>query len=196
MHSSAQLAVRLCVGILLALVFVADRFGLDILLGAFAAGVIVGVVVRGAPGEAVRRKLEGMGFGFFVPLFFVVTGINFDLDALLESTKALIELPIFLLLLLLIRGLPAVILTRRDLPRFELAPFALLSATGLPLIVAITAIGTEAGLMRTDTAAALVGAGMLSVFLYPFLAFELRRREQPTPQEQAMTEQPVSEGEY
>jgi Kef-type K+ transport system membrane component KefB len=176
MQSSAQLAVRLCVGVLLALVFVAGEFGLDILLGAFAAGMIVGLVARGEPAEPVRSKIEGMGFGFFVPLFFVVTGINFDLDALLGSTKALIELPIFALLLLLIRGAPAAVLARRDLPRAELAPLALMTATGLPLIVAITSIGTEQGLMRAETAAALVGAGMLSVFVYPFLAFELRRR--------------------
>lgn len=195
MQSSAQLAVRLCVGILLALVFVAGEFGLDILLGAFAAGMIVGLVARGEPAEPVRAKIEGMGFGFFIPLFFVVTGINFDLDALLGSTKALIELPVFALLLLVVRGLPAALLARRELPRPELAPLALMTATGLPLIVAITSIGTDQGLMHSDTAAALVGAGMLSVFLYPFLAFELRRRYRPTPQERAEHEG-VIEGEF
>jgi Kef-type K+ transport system membrane component KefB len=193
MNSSAQLAVRLCVGILLALVFVADRFGLDILLGAFAAGMIVGLVARGEGSEPVRAKIEGIGFGFFVPLFFIVTGIEFDLDALLGSTKALIELPVFLVLLLLIRGLPAALLARRDLPRRELVPLALLTATGLPLIVAITAIGTDQGLMRSETAAALVGAGMLSVFLYPFLAFVLRRPRRPG--DEARSE-PVIEGEF
>lgn len=194
-NSSAQLAVRLCVGILLALVFVADRFGLDILLGAFAAGLIVGLVARGEPAEPVRAKIEGIGFGFFIPIFFIVTGINFDLDALLGSTKALISLPVFLLLLLVIRGLPSVLLARRDVPRGELAPLALMTATGLPLIVAITSIGTEEGLMQADTAAALVGAGMLSVFLYPFLAFELRRRTGPPPPTGKATE-PMIDGEY
>lgn len=195
MHSSVQLAVRLSVGILLALLFVADRFGLDILLGAFAAGMIVGLVARGEQGEPLRAKIEGLGFGFFIPIFFVFTGITFDLDALLGSTKALIELPVFLLLLLVIRGLPAAILARKDLPRYELAPLALFTATGLPLIVAITTIGLDQGVMAPETAAALVGAGMLSVFLYPFLGFELRRRHAPTPEEKAGPE-PIVEGEY
>ncbi len=178
MHSSAQLPVRLSILILLALVYLASREGLDILLGAFAAGIVVGLVTKSEDAEPLRIKLEGIGFGFFIPIFFVVSGIQFDLDALLDSPASILRVPLFLLLFLVIRGLPAMLLYRRDLARDERIPLALLSATALPLVVAITTIALDAGKMRPENAAALVGAAMLSVFLYPLLALTLRRRAQ------------------
>lgn len=177
MHSSAQLPVRLSLLILLALVYLASREGLDLLLGAFAAGIIVGLVTRSEDAEPVRVKLEGIGYGFFVPIFFVVTGIEFDLAALLDNPASILRLPVFVLLFLLVRGLPAFLLYRRDLGRADRWPLALFSATALPLVVAVTTIAVEAGKMKPESAAALVGAGMLSVFLYPLIALTLRRRE-------------------
>lgn len=176
MHSSAQLPVRLSLLILLALVYLASREGLDLLLGAFAAGIIVGLVTRSEDAEPVRVKLEGIGYGFFIPLFFVVTGIEFDLSALLDDPSSILKLPLFVLLFLLVRGLPAFLLYRRELERADRWPLALLSATALPLIVAVTTIAVEAGKMQPENAAALVGAGMVSVFVYPLLALTLRRR--------------------
>jgi Kef-type K+ transport system membrane component KefB len=181
MHSSAQLPVRLSVLILLALVYLASREGLDLLLGAFAAGIIVGLVTRSAEAEPLRVKLEGLGFGFFIPIFFVVTGIEFNLSELLDSPSSILRLPLFVLLFLLVRGLPVFLLYRRDLERAERLPLALLSATALPLVVAVTTIAVEAGKMRPENAAALVGAGMVSVFLYPLIALTLRRRGRGAP---------------
>jgi Kef-type K+ transport system membrane component KefB len=179
MHSSAQLPVRLSILILLALVYLASREGLDLLLGAFAAGIIVGLVSKSEDAEPLRIKLEGIGFGFFIPIFFVVSGIEFDLDALLDDPSSLLRVPLFLVLFLVVRGLPALLLYRRDLSRAERWPLALLSSTALPLVVAITTIAVEAGQMRPENAAALVGAGMLSVFIYPLVALTLRRRTEP-----------------
>ena len=117
----------------------------------------------------MESKLEALCLGYFIPIFFVVTGITFDLNALTSSPSAIAKVPLFLGLLLLVRGLPTV-LYRKDLPiRSERMALAFFSATGLPLIVAITTIGVEADQMRTNTAAALVGAGMLSVVLYPLI---------------------------
>ncbi len=177
MHSSGQLAVRLAIVLMLGLVALAEELGLDLILGAFAAGVIVALALREAdePGETFRIKLDGIGFGFFVPIFFVTTGVTFDLDALFESASSLVKVPVFLVLLLVVRGIP-VVLYRNELRRAQLAPLAFLSATGLPLIVAITTIGIQTGRMGSDTAAALVGAGMLSVLVYPLIGLALLRR--------------------
>jgi Kef-type K+ transport system membrane component KefB len=175
MHASAQLAVRLSLLILLGFLFLADSFGLDVLLGAFAAGVIVSMASTREQAEPLREKLEGIGFGFLIPIFFISSGMRFDLRALFQSAESLLRLPVFLALFLVVRGLP-VLLYRRDLPRTDLAPLALFSATALPMVVAITGIGVATGRMRADNAAALVGAGMISVFLHPVLALTLRQR--------------------
>lgn len=175
MHASAQLAVRLSLLILLGFLFLAESFGLDLLLGAFAAGVIVSVASAREQAEPLREKLEGIGFGFLIPIFFISSGMRFDLRALFQSAESLLRLPVFLALFFVVRGLP-VFLYRRDLPRTDLAPLALFSATALPTVVAITSIGVATGRMRPDNAAALVGAGMISVFLHPVLALTLRQR--------------------
>jgi Kef-type K+ transport system membrane component KefB len=175
LETSAQLPVRLTVLLLFALVVIAADLGLDVILGAFAAGVIVRLVLRGHEVERFESKLDAVGFGFLIPFFFITSGMDIDLDALVSSARALIELPLFLGLFLLVRGLPAMVLYRGLLDRTERRALALLSATQLPLVVAITTIGVESGHMRPSTAAALVGAGVLSVLLYPAMALALTR---------------------
>ena len=146
-----------------------ERFGLEAVLGAFAAGMVVSLASRGEAGSVFREKMEAICFGFFVPFFFVVSGVNLDLGALLHSAKTLLLVPLFLTLFLVARGAP-VFLYRRDLAKDERWPFALYSATALPMIVAITTIGVRTGRMKPDVAAALVGAGLLSVLLFPMIA--------------------------
>jgi Kef-type K+ transport system membrane component KefB len=117
----------------------------------------------------LRRKLEAIGFGFFIPVFFVTSGVRYDLDALLDDPANLAMLPIFLAALLLVRGVPA--LLYRPLTGDRRAVVAgLLQATSLPFIVAATAIGLDLGLLDGAQSAALVGAGLLSVLLFPALA--------------------------
>jgi Kef-type K+ transport system membrane component KefB len=175
MHASSQLPVRLCVLLLVALVVLAQSFGLDIILGAVTAGLIVALGNRGQQRRILQQKLDAIGFGFLIPIFFVTSGIKFDLSALLEGPVALLRVPLYLLLFLVIRGLP-VFLYRGDLQRNDLLPFAFYSSTALPLVVAITEVGLATGRMRTDSAAALVGAAVLSVLIFPLLALVLRRR--------------------
>jgi Kef-type K+ transport system membrane component KefB len=173
-HTSAQLPIRISVLLILSLVFLAFRLGLDVLLGAFAAGIVVKLFVHGEDSTVVRVKLEAIGFGFLVPIFFIVSGMQFDLHALFATPTGLLRVPLFLVLFLVVRGTPA-LLYRGDLPRRQLIPLALLSATGLPLIVVITTIGVQEGRIRPVNAAALVAAGMLSVLLYPMIARILLR---------------------
>ncbi|MFD9571553.1 cation:proton antiporter [Streptomyces sp. NPDC059982] len=179
LHSSAQFAVRLVVLMLLAMLGLAQALGLDVLLGAFAAGLITRLVLTGAAPEssdAVLAKVEAIGFGFLVPLFFVVTGIEFDLAALLAGGRTLLMLPVFLLLFLCVRGLPIWLLAPRDLVGPDRTALVLFGSTALPLVVAITTLGVEDGQVQPGEAAALVGAAMVSVLVFPLLALRLRAR--------------------
>src|SRR5262249_15250910 len=126
-----------------------------------------------------RRKLDGLGFGFLVPIFFVTTGLRYDLEALLTSPLALLQLPMFLVLFFVVRGLPALWIGRGDLDIRSRLALGFLSATELPLVVAIAGIGVRSGRMMPETAASLVGAGMASVLLFPLAALTLRRTAAP-----------------
>lgn len=179
LHSSGQFAVRLVVLMLVAFLALAEVLGLDVLLGAFAAGLITRLVLHGAAPESseiVLSKVEAMGFGFLVPLFFVVTGIEFDLKALLGGGRVLLLLPVFLLLFLVVRGLPLWLLAPRDLARRDRSALVLFGSTALPLVVAITTLGVQDGKLGSGEAAALVGAGMVSVLVFPLLGLGLRLR--------------------
>ena len=175
LDSSAQLPVRIAVLMVVALVWVAGHLGLDVLLGAFAAGIIVRLFTAGEQSEAVGSKLSAIGFGFLIPIFFVVSGMKFDLDALISEPTTLLRVPLFLVLFLVARGLPAMLLYRRDLVRRDRAALAFFSATALPLVVVITEIGLETERMLPENAAALVGAGMVSVLVFPLAGFALHR---------------------
>jgi Kef-type K+ transport system membrane component KefB len=174
MNTSAQLPVRLAILVLASLAILARNFGLDAILGAMAAGVVVALASHGDQGEELRHKLEGIGFGFFVPIFFVTTGLRFDLDKLLTSRLALLQLPLFLGLFLVVRGLPA-FLAPRELDLRSRIALGLLSATQLPLVVAIAEIGVKSRQLKQETAASLVGAAMASVLLFPIAALALRK---------------------
>jgi Kef-type K+ transport system membrane component KefB len=177
LHSSSQLPVRAAMLLVIALVFLASRLGLDVLLGAFAAGIIVRVAITGrdqdAETEVFEGKLEAIGFGLFVPVFFIVSGARLDLNSLLDHPVALAAIPLYVALMLAIRGLPVLYVYRRALPTRPRQCLALLSATGLPLIVVITTIGTANGYVATQTAAALVTAGVITVLVLPLTAMRL-----------------------
>lgn len=173
LRTSGQLYIRAAILFVSLLTFVASELGLDFLLGAFTAGAVFRLLmVTGATSEQteqVEAKLEALTLGYLVPIFFVTTGVAYDLHALTSSPTGMLKVPIFLGLLLVVRGVP-VALYRRAVPdRNERTALAFFSATGLPLIVAITSIGVAAHKMRTSTAAALVGAGMLSVVVFPII---------------------------
>ena len=176
LNSSAQLPVRVSVLLILLLIYLAFELGLDVLLGAFAAGIVVRLFTAGEDSEVIRAKLEAIGFGFLVPIFFVVSGIHFDLHALIDKPTAFLRVPIFLAIFLVVRGAPVLLLYRKALTAGLRVPLAFFAGTGLPLIVVITSIGVSVGRMRPENAAALVAAGILSVILYPLLGLRGLRR--------------------
>ncbi|MGD6749196.1 cation:proton antiporter [Streptomyces sp. BH105] len=180
LHTSGQFGVRFVMLLLVSMLALSEAFGLDVLLGAFAAGLLTRLVLQGAApeaGEDVLRKIEGLGFGFLVPLFFIVTGIQFDLSSLLEGGRPLVLLPVFLVLFLLVRGGPVYALAPRDLSPLGRRALTLHSATCLPLVVAITTIGLDEELLGRSEAAAMVGAAMLSVLVFPLFGLHLRNKE-------------------
>ncbi len=174
-EASNQLAVRVTVVLIFGLVLLAGKLGLDVLLGGFVAGMIVRLALKGHELQVFESKLTAVGFGFFVPFFFITSGMNFDLEAL-GSAEALAKLGLFVVLFLVIRGAPAMLLYRNVLQTRQRRALAFYSATELPLVVAITTIAIDAGHMTSATAAGLVGAAMLSTLIFPFVGLALQKR--------------------
>jgi Kef-type K+ transport system membrane component KefB len=172
--TTAEIRVRIAVLLLVAFVALAERLGLETILGAFLAGAILNFVDRDATGSHpnFRLKLEAIGYGFLVPVFFVTSGLRFDLDALLASPSAFARVPLFLLALLVVRGVPAALYVRSS-GRRRAAAAGLLQATSLPFIVTATEIGVILGQIRPVNGAALVGAALMSVVLFPPIALSL-----------------------
>lgn len=174
METSAQLPVRVSVVLVFALAYLASDLGLDLLLGGFVAGIITRMALHGREVSIFESKLSAIGYGFLIPFFFVVSGINFDVSALVDDPKRAVLVPIFFLLFLVVRGVPALLLYRDALERRDRAALAFFSSTELPLVVAITTIAVTEGHMRATTSAALVGAAVLSTAVYPLLGLRMR----------------------
>lgn len=174
--SSAQIQVRIAMALLIGFATLAEALGLEVILGAFLAGIVLGQINRSTPREEdTRSKLEAMGYGFFVPVFFVSSGVAFDIEALLGQPDSATLVPLFLGAMLAVRGLP-VLLYRPSVAGSSAIAAALLQATSLPFVVVATAIGVDLGLMDTAEQAALVGAGLLSVLFFPAVATALLAR--------------------
>ena len=171
--ATSQTTLRLTILLLLGLLVLAAEFGLDVVLGAFLAGA---VLRRWSPGDlhALEEKLDAIGYGFFIPAFFVTAGMSIDIQSIRESPDRLL---VFFLLLLAVRGLPVLVIYRRALPARQRIQLMLLTATSLPLLVALSQIGLSTGTMRPDNAAALVGAGVMSVLVFPLIATAINRPE-------------------
>ena len=177
--TTAQIRIRAAFVLLVGLVALATELGLEVILGAFIAGVIISLVDRdrAMTHPDFRRKLEAAGFGIFIPVFFVTTGVRYDLDALTADMSTLLHVPIFLAALVAVRGLPA-LLYRPVIARERLPVAVLMQATSLPFIVAATAVGLALDVVSPANAAALIAAGLLSVVIFPAVSLVLLRRGQ------------------
>jgi Kef-type K+ transport system membrane component KefB len=175
--TTAQIRVRGAIVLLVGFAAIAESLGLETILGAFMAGAILSLLDRDREmtHPAFRRKLEAVGFGFFIPVFFVSSGVDFDLDALLSSASNVAMVPAFLAALVAVRGLPA-LLYRSLLDRRRVIVAGLMQATSLPFIVASVAIGQDLDLIGAAEGAALIGAGLLSVLIFPATGLALLRR--------------------
>jgi Kef-type K+ transport system membrane component KefB len=187
--TTAQIRVRAALVLFVGFAALAETLGLEVILGAFIAGAIISLVDRDEvmTHPDFRRKLEAVGFGVFIPAFFVTSGVRFDLDALTSSASTVIMVPIFLAALLAARGIPAIVY-RRAIDGRHAAIAGILQATSLPFIVAATAIGLELGLIDAAGSAALIGAGLLSVLIFPLAGLLMLKRRAPSPTAAPMAE--------
>ena len=175
--TSAQIRIRLSMLLVVGLGALATHLGFEAILGAFIAGAILRLVDPDAARKhpLFHPKLDAIGYGFLIPVFFVTSGLTFNLSVLFASAATVLRVPLFLLALLVVRGLPAV-LYRSVLPGArDVAAAGLLQATSLPFIVAATTIGLALHAIRPANAAALVAAGLLSVIIFPIIALQLLR---------------------
>ena len=178
-----QLKVRGAFVLLMAFAAMAQQLGLEVILGTFIAGAVLSLLdqKREITHAGLRSKLDAVGYGVFVPVFFVASGLRFDLGALTESTSTLLRVPIFLAALLLVRGAPALIYRSYLDDDRQTAAAALFQATSLPFIIASTDIGLSLHLLSQATAAGLVAAGLLSVLIFPLVGSMLLRRGSSAP---------------
>ncbi|GAB3073172.1 hypothetical protein GCM10027053_43130 [Intrasporangium mesophilum] len=173
--TTAEIRVRAAVVLLLGFVVLAERFGLETILGALLAGAVVGAIDRDTSTHPqFRTKLEAIGNGFVIPVFFIASGMRLDVAGLVADPAALARTPVFLAALLLARGLPALVFRGRLSGR-ETAAAGLLQATSLPFLVTASMIGVDTRLISPVNAAALVAAGVLSILIFPVGALGLLR---------------------
>jgi Kef-type K+ transport system membrane component KefB len=173
--TASQLRVRGALVILLIFAGLAHGFGVDSLLGAFVAGVVLRVADRDdRPNiEIFQAKLDAIGFGFLIPVFFVGAGVQFNVDALFSNPSALELVPLLVVAILVVRGTPALLYRKRLGTRPAIAVGFLQSAT-LTFPVVVAEIGLSLDLLGQATAAALIGAALLSVLIFPAVAIALR----------------------
>ena len=172
--ATAQSTLRWAVVLLFLLLAVASKFGLDVVLGAMLAGMVLRAWTRrfAIDTEGLEHKFDAVGYGIFIPIFFISSGMTLDVKAISQSPLRML---LFFALLLVVRGLPSLLVYRHVLPTRQRAEMTFITATSLPLLIALAEIGARDGVMLPATEAALVGAGVLSVLVYPLIAVRLHR---------------------
>jgi len=177
-RATAQTTLRWSIVLLVLLLVAAARFGLDVVLGAMLAGMVLRTWTRrmDVDVEPLEGKLDAVGYGLFIPLFFVASGMTLDIHAIVSNPLRLL---VFLVLLLVVRGLPSMLVYLRVLPAIQRLEMTFITATTLPLLIALAEIGLRDGTMLPSNAAAIVGAGVLSVLIFPMAAAGLHRRSRP-----------------
>jgi Kef-type K+ transport system membrane component KefB len=177
-ETTAQLGVRIAILVLAVFLALSAELGFEAVLGAFVAGALLRVTDpdERLTDERLRSKLDGIGYGFLIPAFFVTSGLEFDADALLREPSAIALVPLLTLLFLIARGVPAV-LYRRLYDRPRVAAAGLLQATSISIPVVAVSLGRELNTIDADTGAAIIVAGLLTVVLFPPIALTLLARD-------------------
>ena len=185
-ESTGQVTLRWSMVLLFALLAVASRFGLDVVLGAVLAGMVLRGWTRHLSMDtaSLEHKFDAVGYGLFIPIFFISSGMSFDLKSISQDPLRLL---VFFVLLIVVRGLPSLLVYRRALAPVQRLEMTFITATSLPLLIALAAIGEQDGVMLPSTAASMIGAGVLSVLVFPLIAVGLHRRAALTPADVGMT---------
>jgi Kef-type K+ transport system membrane component KefB len=168
--TSGQLPLRVAVCAMMMLVLLSENLGIDMVLGAFVAGAVARAALQTHHHETFSARLDGLGSGFLVPIFFLVSGVRLDVAALAHDPATLAMVPVYAALMLATRGLPVLLLYRDLLPVRQRLALALHTGTQLSLVVAITGLAVAKGSMQGGQGAALVGGGIVTMLLFPALA--------------------------
>jgi Kef-type K+ transport system membrane component KefB len=166
-HATAQIKVRAAFTMMLMFVVLSEVLGTEVILGAFLAGAIVSLLRRPEDAELVHQ-LESIGFGFFIPVFFIMVGVDFNLEALFSSSRALLLVPLLLLASFLVKFLPLLIFRLSFNWRETFGAGALLSAR-LSLIIAASAIGVRLGVISDSVNAAIILIAIITVMVAPMV---------------------------
>jgi Kef-type K+ transport system membrane component KefB len=179
-RATAQTTLRWSIVLLMVLLVAAERFGLDVVLGAMLAGMVLRSWTHRleVDVEPLESKLEAVGYGIFIPLFFVASGMTLDIQSILANP---LRLFVFVGLLLVVRGLPSLFVYAKTLKFRQRVEMTFITATTMPLLIALAEIGLKDGVMLPSNAAALVGAGVVSVLVFPAVAAILNRRGKAAP---------------
>ena len=183
-HATSQSTLRITVVLLVGLLLITQKFGVEAALGAVFAGMVLRNTSTPGDNNEFEEKLDAVGYGFFIPVFFVSSGMALDVQSIVENPLRLL---VFFVLLLVVWGGPALLVYRKTLPARQRVEMMLLTATALPLLVALAEIGVDSGVMLPENAAALVGAGVLSVAIFPLIATRIHRPAQPAVVNEAST---------
>ena len=177
-RATAQTTLRWSIVLLILLLVAAERFGDDVVLGAMLAGMVLRSWTRRmeVDVEPLEQKLDAVGYGIFIPVFFVASGMTLDIQAIASNPLRLL---VFVVLLLVVRGLPSMLVYLKVLPARQRTEMTFITATTLPLLVALAEIGQHDHVMLPSNAAAIVGAGVVSVLIFPLAAAAIHRRGRP-----------------
>jgi len=180
-NATGQVMLRWSVVLLFLLLVIAAKFGQDVVLGAMLAGIVLRTWTRrmGIDVGGLEEKFDAVGYGIFIPVFFISSGMTLDIGGIAGNPLRVV---VFFLLLLVIRGLPSLLIYRRVLPLRQRVEMTFITATALPLLVALAEIGLRDGKMLPSNAAALVGAGVLSVLVFPAIATAMARKDKVLPE--------------
>jgi len=187
-HATSQSTLRITVVLLVGLLLITQKFGVEAALGAFFAGMVLRRTSTTDDNSEFEEKLDAVGYGFFIPVFFVSSGMALDLQSIVENPLRLL---VFFVLLIAVRGAPALLVYRKSLALRERFEMVFLTATALPLLVALSEIGIDSGVMLPQNAAALVGAGVLSVAVFPLIAIRIHRPSGPMVARESAAEAPT-----
>ena len=167
-HATAQIKVRAAFSTLLIFVVLAEKLGIEIIVGAFLAGAIVSLL-RTPEDRGLSSQFEAIGFGFFIPIFFIMIGVDFNLPALLSSTGALLSVPLLLIAAITVKVIPGFVFRLNHTWREALAA-GILMCPRLSLIIAAAAIGEKLGVIDESVNAGIVLVAIVTVTASP-LAF-------------------------
>jgi Kef-type K+ transport system membrane component KefB len=170
MGSSGQLPMRLAICVLILLIVLSRQLEIDMVLGAFVAGAIVRAALVKEHRNDIAVRLDGIGSAFLVPIFFITSGARLDVASLFSNPLALALVPVYTLLMLMVRGIPALMLYRDVLTRGQRIALAFHLSTQISLVVPITGIAVKRGFMPGAQGAAIVGGAILTTLLFPALA--------------------------